>query len=94
MKLEHLLIVAGVVTIAALLLLPAERYVPAAGRVRRSPRRGTAALSRRVADDAAERGGHYVRPAGPESTRDDRRGWDKIDEASDESFPASDPPAY
>jgi hypothetical protein len=90
MKLEHLLIVAGVAAIAALLLLPSDRYAPAAGRTRR---RGVA-FSRRVADAASERGGHYVRPAGQETTRDDRRGWDKVDEASDESFPASDPPAY
>jgi len=34
-----------------------------------------------------------VRPAGPEAMRDPPRSWSKVDEASDESFPASDPPA-
>lgn len=35
-----------------------------------------------------------VRPAGPESTRSTKkREWKVEDEASDESFPASDPPA-
>lgn len=35
----------------------------------------------------------FVRDAGPESMRDrPRRGWDRVDEQADESFPASDPP--
>lgn len=31
-----------------------------------------------------------VRDAGAESTRDDKSGWDDVDEAVDETFPASD----
>lgn len=34
-----------------------------------------------------------VRNAGPEGMRSDPPRWDKVDEASDESFPASDPPS-
>jgi hypothetical protein len=34
-----------------------------------------------------------VRPAGPQDMRDPPKEWDKVDEESDESFPASDPPA-
>lgn len=34
-----------------------------------------------------------VRPAGPELMRDPPKRWDKVDEAVDEFFPASDPPA-
>lgn len=34
-----------------------------------------------------------VRNAGPEAMRTDPPEWDEVDEASDESFPASDPPA-
>jgi hypothetical protein len=37
---------------------------------------------------------HQVRPAGPENMRDKpKREWTAEDEAIDESFPASDPPA-
>lgn len=34
-----------------------------------------------------------ARSAGPEAMRDPPKQWSKVDEASDESFPASDPPA-
>lgn len=33
-----------------------------------------------------------VRNAGPDAMRSDPPAWDRTDEASDESFPASDPP--
>ncbi|HTN13484.1 MAG TPA: hypothetical protein VL094_01620 [Sphingomonadaceae bacterium] len=46
------------------------------------------------ADGQQAPGNHtQVRDAGPEAMRDrTRRPWTKEDEASDESFPASDPP--
>jgi hypothetical protein len=34
-----------------------------------------------------------ARSAGPDAMRDPPRDWGRVDEASDESFPASDPPA-
>ena len=34
-----------------------------------------------------------VRSAGSEGMRSDPKGWDTVDQASDESFPASDPPS-
>jgi hypothetical protein len=50
------------------------------------------ALSRGGAYGAVGNSGN-VRPAGPEAMRDPPKEWSKVDEASDESFPASDPPA-
>jgi len=34
-----------------------------------------------------------IRDAGPEAMEHPPRWWDEVDEASDQSFPASDPPA-
>lgn len=50
------------------------------------------ALSNGGAHGAVGNSGN-VRPAGPEAMRDPPERWGKVDEASDESFPASDPPA-
>lgn len=35
-----------------------------------------------------------TRSAGPDAMRSSPGAWDKVDQAADESFPASDPPAY
>lgn len=37
-------------------------------------------------------GMRVIRSAGPEAMQDPPRDWDIVDEQSDESFPASDPP--
>ena len=37
--------------------------------------------------------GRGIRDAGPREMRDPPKDWDGVDERSDESFPASDPPA-
>lgn len=61
-----------------------------------APRRGAAkraaALSPDVVAGAPPQG--YGRPAGPEAMRDPPPEWDEVDEAVDESFPASDPPSF
>ena len=46
-----------------------------------------------IADKAKSKTQTPVRPAGPETMRDPPKHWDEADERSDESFPASDPPA-
>lgn len=53
---------------------------------------GHAALSGSGAHGAVGTSG-AARSAGPEAMRDPPANWTKVDEASDESFPASDPPA-
>lgn len=46
-----------------------------------------------AAGEASAADPHPVRNAGPAAMRSDYPDWDRVDEASDESFPASDPPA-
>jgi hypothetical protein len=59
------------------------------GRDPRTPR-----VARRSARPReARRRDLQVRQAGREEMRDPPRDWDRVDETSDESFPASDPPA-
>ncbi|MBP0581245.1 hypothetical protein J8I29_18095 [Labrys sp. LIt4] len=45
-------------------------------------------------DEKAKRGLGGERHAGTEAMRYPPRQWDEVDEAADESFPASDPPAF
>lgn len=44
-------------------------------------------------DDAAKPKPKKVRDAGPDAMKNPPKTWNEVDEASDESFPASDPPA-
>ena len=48
-----------------------------------------------VAGDVEPGNIDQTRPAGPDAIRSEvDRPWDRVDEASDESFPSSDPPAF
>lgn len=44
-------------------------------------------------DDAENAKPKKVRDAGPDAMENPPEKWNEVDEASDESFPASDPPA-
>jgi hypothetical protein len=57
---------------------------------------GAAIVKDSIAQDHIRNGDpHPVRDAGPDEMRDeDGKDWDEVDERSDESFPASDPPSY
>lgn len=48
-------------------------------------------LAQRARNDSG-RGQPFVRQAGPEHMSNPPRRWSAVDEMSDESFPASDPP--
>lgn len=60
----------------------------AAGRQRMSP------ADRAQRELETEQGHRFIRPAGADATHDKRQDWDQVDQAVDESFPSSDPPAY
>jgi hypothetical protein len=60
---------------------------------RYATRHADQAASVAFASGEATEGFAPVRNAGPEAMKSDPPHWDKVDEASDESFPASDPPA-
>lgn len=66
-------------------------YMAVTSYQRAGSRRGRGAA---LADDEQHSAQDFstTRSAGPQAMRDPPRNWSRADEASDESFPASDPP--
>lgn len=56
-------------------------------------RQGSTSGNAAYADDQPQADPGAVRDSGPNAMRDPPREWSDADEASDQSFPASDPPA-
>ncbi len=89
----------GAIALAALAAGLAARGASHAGQGRRpTPSMGRDADRPAYAPDVAAGVGDAgtrgdVRPAGPRAMRDPDPDWDAVDEAVDETFPASDPPA-
>jgi hypothetical protein len=69
---------------------PTPDKTPAKPKTEKAPKEPVALKDAEPVGHAA----HQVRPAGPETMRDPPKKWDKVDEAADESFPASDPPSH
>jgi hypothetical protein len=80
----------GAAAAAAVGYLLSRRFLAGGGEDHDEPH--APALSGSGAHGAVGASGN-VRPAGPSAMRDPPKNWGKVDEASDESFPASDPPA-
>lgn len=90
----------GSAAIAAALMFAGRLKNPFVDRPELRPRRRAPELTAVIpaafaADGPPQSGPNCVRDAGPDNVRDqeDGRDWDRADEASDESFPASDPPS-
>lgn len=80
MRLSTAIVLLAVGALAFMALVPAPRRATAGQRAQR--------------ELAAEQGQRFVRPAGPEAMQDPPERWDEVDQAADESFPSSDPPAF
>ena len=69
---------------------PGHQFAPSRREVREAA--SSAGVAPKPSTSMATSGGN--RPAGPEEMAYPPNDWDKVDQAGDESFPASDPPSY